>query len=123
LQQETTIFILHKHDFTMRKEVQEFSPREAYAAYVRGSVLVDVREPQEAGTSIDVKQVINLPFSELDKRFNELPANRTVVLVSRVGNTSKEAARFLARHGYEQVATVEGGVTAWESEGLPVRGH
>ncbi len=106
----------------MRTTVQHFSPREAYAAYVMGSILVDVREPQEiAAKSIDVKKVVNLPFSELDKRFNELPSNRPVVFLSRVGNKSKEAAQFLAQHGFDQVASIEGGVSAWEKEGLPLK--
>jgi len=104
------------------KHIQELSPRETYAAYMMDTVIVDVREPQDvANKSIDVKRFINLPYSELDKRFNELPENRQVVFLSRIGIKGKEAARFMVDHGYENVATIEGGLTAWEEDGLPVR--
>lgn len=102
--------------------LKNFSPREAYAAYILGSVFVDVRD--NIGTDakkVDVRQVITLPFSELDKRFGELPANCPVVLVSNVGNKGKQAARFLLEHGYTDVANVDGGMKAWEQEGLPIR--
>jgi rhodanese-related sulfurtransferase len=104
------------------KHIQELSPRESYAAYMMDTVIVDVREPQDvANKSIDVKRFINLPYSELDQRFNELPDNRQVVFLSRIGIKGKEAARFMVEHGYENVAAIEGGLTAWEEEGLPVR--
>ena len=102
--------------------LKNFSPREAYAAYILGSVFVDVRD--NVGTDakkVDVQRVITLPFSELDKRFEELPSNRPVVVVSNIGNKGKEAARFLLEHGYTDVANVDGGMKAWEQEGLPIR--
>ena len=102
--------------------LKSFSPREAYAAYMLGSVFVDVRENVGADAKkVDVRQIITLPFSELDTRFGELPVNRPVVLVSKVGNKGKLAARFLLEHGYTDVAIIDGGMTAWEQEGLPVR--
>ena len=104
--------------------VKQFSPREAYAAYVLGSsILVDVRENAANKKTIDVKQLVRLPFGELDQRFGELPANRTVVLVSNIGIKGKQAAKFLLEHGYSDVATLDGGLSAWEEEGLPVKGE
>jgi rhodanese-related sulfurtransferase len=95
------------------KTLKNFSPREAYAAYVLGSVLVDVRDdkPADAKTA-DVKRMVTLPFSELDQRFGELPANRPVVLLSRIGIKGKQAAKFLLEKGYQDVATVDGGLTS-----------
>ncbi len=102
--------------------LKSFSPREAYAAYILGSVLVDVRDdkPTDAKT-VDVKQVVSMPYSELSQRFSEIPANRPVVLLSRIGIKGKQAAKFLLEHGYPDVAILDGGLTAWESEGFPVR--
>ncbi len=102
--------------------VKQFSPREAYAAYVLGSsILVDVRENAASTKTIDVKQIVKLPFDELDQRFGELPASRTVVLVSNMGIKGTQAAKFLLEHGYPDVAILDGGLNAWEAEGLPVR--
>ncbi len=102
--------------------VKNFTPREAYAAYILGSVMVDVRDNIGPDSKTPgVNRIYRLPFSELDKRFGELPPNKPVILVSRVGNKGKEAATFLLQHGYNDVAIVDGGLDAWVDEGLPVK--
>ena len=103
-------------------KLNSISAREAYAAYVRGHVLVDVREPSDvAEKRVDINHLVSLPMSELDQRFDELPTNRPIVLVSRVGNRGNTAAQFLMEHGYSDVTVIDGGLTEWELEGLPVR--
>lgn len=98
------------------------SPRDAYAAYIMGSTLVDVRTTKEIESkAINLKNLKNIPFEELEKRVSEIPANRPVIFFSRVGVKGKEAAKILAKQGFEQVAMVDGGVTAWEEFGLPVK--
>lgn len=103
-------------------ELKHFSPREAYAAYMLGGVVVDVREPEAvAAKTVDINHLVTLPMSEFTNRFGELPHNRPLVLVSRVGNASSTAAKILLENGYSDVAIVDGGLAAWEDEGLPVR--
>jgi rhodanese-related sulfurtransferase len=102
--------------------LKSLSPREAYAAYMLGSVLVDVRDKASAkAKDADVRQILKMPFSELFQRYGELPPNRPVVIVSGKGNKSMEAAKFLLNNGYSDVAVLEGGMAAWEQEGFPVR--
>lgn len=102
--------------------VKNFSPREAYAAYILGSVLVDVRDNADPeARTLDVNKMFKLPYSELDQRYGELPTNRPVILLSRVGNKGKAAADFLLQHGYQDVAILDGGLDAWVQEGLPVK--
>ncbi|MEO6038284.1 MAG: rhodanese-like domain-containing protein [Saprospiraceae bacterium] len=101
---------------------EQLSPREAYAAYMLGSILVDVRESADVQEkAADLKQLKVLPFSELDQRLDELPTNRQVVFVSRIGIKSKQAAELLIEKGFDKVATVKGGLTAWEADGFPIR--
>ena len=103
-------------------DLKQLSPREAYAAYMMGGVVVDVRESAEPQLQTpDIKRLVRLPFSELGNRFTELPKNQPVMVVSRVGVKSKEAARFLLAHGFSDVVTIDGGISAWEEEGLPLR--
>lgn len=107
---------------SIMQKLQRISAREAYAAYMRGHLLVDVRDADAIATkTVDVDHLVVLPYSELDQRFSELPTDRPIVLVSRVGNRSNSAAHFLIDHGYSDVAILEGGITEWENEGLPVR--
>ena len=102
--------------------LKNFSPREAYAAYILGSVLVDVRDKMGANAKqADVKQIVHMPYSELDKRFGELPSNKPVVIVSGKGHKGVAAARFLLNQGYQDVAILDGGMAAWEQEGFPIR--
>jgi len=102
--------------------ISRISPREAYAAYIMGSVLVDVRDQKEVeAKSVSVNNLITLPLSELDQRYGELPTNRPVVVMSGAGIKSRQAAQFLSEKGYTKVSTLDGGLLAWEEEGLPVR--
>jgi len=102
--------------------LKNFSPREACAAYILGSVIVDVRDDKPADSkTLDVKRVILMPFSELDQRFSELSATQPIVLLSYIGIKGKQAAKFLVEKGYQDVVILDGGLTAWEEEGLPVR--
>lgn len=104
------------------KHYDIISPREAYAAYMLGSILVDVRTAKETEQkAINLKLLKQIPFEELEQRVSELPANRKVVFFSRVGVKGQEAAKILSRYGFEDVAMVDGGITAWEEDGLPVR--
>lgn len=102
-------------------QLKHVSPREAYAAYMLGSVLVDVREPEEARHQPDLRQLRSIPVSELNVRYTELPSDRPVVLLSKVGNKSADAARFLLKHGFGDVSVVDGGLRAWAEEGMPVK--
>lgn len=105
----------------MSTAIQRLSPREAYAEYILGGVLVDVRNREEsAAKTLGIKQLYTVPMNELGERLAEIPSNRTIILVSRYGNSGRDAACYLAEHGYEHVALIDGGFSAWESEGLPV---
>jgi rhodanese-related sulfurtransferase len=98
------------------------SPREAYASYLLGSVLVDVRTKTEIETTkIPLNHLMTIPMEELESRISELPADRRIIFFSRVGVKGEVAARLTAARGYQQVALVDGGVTAWEQEGLPIQ--
>lgn len=103
------------------KHFDVISPREAYAAYMMGGILVDVRTTSEIEKkAINLKSLRKIPLEELEQRVSELPANRKVVFFSRVGVKGQEAAKILSRFGFEDVAMVDGGITAWEEDGLPV---
>ncbi len=63
----------------------------------------------------------NIPQGQLDKRMDEVPRDRTVVLICNTGGRAYEAQITLARHGIVDVLNVHGGMVAlkqwgWESE-------
>ncbi len=87
-----------------------------------GSSLIDVREPhehQEAHLEGDVL----IPQGTLAERIEEVApdTDQRVLLYCRSGNRSALSALELAsKLGYENVASVSGGILEWQEQGLPV---
>jgi rhodanese-related sulfurtransferase len=83
-----------------------------------GAFLLDVREDDEwqAGHAPDA---VHVAMGTVAQRIDEIPADRTVVCVCRVGGRSGAVAGALADAGYD-VRNVEGGMLAWEVAGFPV---
>ncbi len=82
-------------------------------------VAVDTRE-KSAFARAHVPDATNMPIEEIEGRLAELhmlPARP--VLYCRAGDKTKELAERLNEQGLP-VAFLEGGILAWESEGLPI---
>ncbi len=98
-------------------------PREisvAQAAEMRdsGAFILDVREPDEwvAGHIPDATLI---PLAQLESRLNEVPQDQEVVVVCRSGNRSATARDILLQSGFDQVASMAGGMNDWQAQGLP----
>ena len=64
-----------------------------------------------------------MPPATVADRIEEVAPDRSqrVVLYCRVGNRSARAADLLESElGYEDVASIAGGIEAWQQAGLPV---
>jgi rhodanese-related sulfurtransferase len=98
--------------------VAQIDPAEAVRLVGGGAVLVDVREDDEweAGHA---PEAVHLAMGLVAERIEELPADRTLVCICRVGGRSGAVADALAGAGYD-VRNVDGGMLAWELAGLPV---
>ncbi len=83
------------------------------------AIIVDVREAEEF-TGGHVPGARNLPQADLLTRIDEIPRDRRVVVVCESGRRSQGAARFLTGQGYEGVADLVGGTTAWRLAGEPL---
>lgn len=85
------------------------------------STVVDVRTAEEfaAGHLRDAK---NIPLADLGTRIGELEKSkgRAVVVVCQTGARSDKAVRQLAAAGFDDVVSLDGGLTAWQAAGLPV---
>jgi len=97
----------------------EVTPEQAQQALADGSaLLVDVREDYEweAGR-IDGAEHIEL--TQLPARAEELPRDRTIIFVCRVGGRSAMAADALGRAGFD-ARTMAGGMLRWDDERRPM---
>ena len=88
-----------------------------------GALLVDVRERSEvAELAFDVPGIVNIPLSEFEQRFAELPRERELILVCAGGQRSLKAAYYLIYQGYARVANMKDGLAKWLRKGFPVKG-
>lgn len=86
-------------------------------------LLVDVREQADFDRlTLDVPEIVNIPFSVFEERFPALPHDRELVLVSADGQNSLKATYYLMRHGYTRGADMSNGVAKWLYRGFPVKG-
>lgn len=86
-------------------------------------MLVDVREKEEVEQlAYDVPTIVNIPLSEFEERFNEIPKDTAVVIVCKSGSRSLRAAGFLVNHGYDKVVNMQHGITCWVQKGFPTKG-
>jgi rhodanese-related sulfurtransferase len=81
----------------------------------RNHVLIDVREPGEVKQGY-IPGAINIPLSQLQQRAGEIPSDRSVYLYCRSGMRSKQAAKLLAKRGYQNLAHMQGGIMAWRGQ-------
>ncbi len=103
--------------------VKEICPTTTQQWVTKGAVLVDVREEEEvAQLAFDVPKIINIPLSEFEERFTEIPNDKDVVVVCRSGGRSLRAAGFLVNHGYTQVVNMQHGIVRWVQKGFPTMG-
>ena len=94
-------------------------PSELAQLVASGAVVpVDTREPA-AYARAHVPGAKNLPFEEIESRLAELHMLGQPVLYCRAGDKTKALAESLAAQGVP-VAFLEGGLLAWEADGLPI---
>ena len=82
--------------------------------------VLDVRESGEFAIG-HIKNAKNIPLAELSKRLSELEKqkNHTVIAVCKSGARSATATAMLSRAAFTNVVSLEGGMAAWQEQGLP----
>ena len=84
------------------------------------TLILDVRESAEfvAGHVRDAK---NIPLKELAGRISEIDKfkAKTVVVICPSGVQSSKATAKLKSAGFSDVHSLDGGLAAWQSQGLP----
>lgn len=75
--------------------------------------LLDVREPDEFADWV-IPGAVNIPLGSLEDRLDEVPLNRSVVVVCAKGARALRGAEVLAAH-HRPCAVLEGGMGSWAS--------
>ena len=81
--------------------------------------LIDVREIDEF-QKVRMPNISNIPLSEFQFRFKEIPNDKPLILVCQTGVRSLMAARFMNANGYDEVYNFTDGTLGWMRRGLPI---
>ena len=107
---------------TETKVIEEIQPFEAAEEIEGGDVvLIDTREPHEYQEAhLDNGRLV--PPGLLAEQIGEAAPDQSArtILYCRSGNRSAIAAAQLQELGYDNVASMAGGIVAWQEQGLPV---
>lgn len=80
-------------------------------------LLIDVRDPDEFATSC-IENARNVPLTDVAPLFDD-PANaEPMVFVCESGVRSMQAVQFAKLAGLDAVHSLDGGMIAWDSDGI-----
>src|SRR4051794_8889494 len=93
-------------------------PAVAADAVPHGAYLLDVREMDEwqAGHAPDA---VHVPLGDLATRVDDVPRDRQIYVVCRVGGRSARAVHALNNAGY-RATNVQDGMQGWAAAGRPM---
>lgn len=85
------------------------------------AVLIDVRTKKEWDTG-HITGSRHIPLADFTRRINEIEKFKTrpVVVVCNLGQTAGSASKQLKAAGFENVVRLQGGITEWKSQNLPI---
>lgn len=102
-------------------DVPHISPEEALARQKNGgSVLIDVREPEELA-AVAIGGAVNIPLSAFDtEAVLEAAGTRDIVFFCKMGGRAANACQHFIRETGRPAVCMTGSITAWAAKGLPV---
>lgn len=111
-----------------KQRVENLSVAQVADEVARGALLVDLREPDERSQQGVIPGAIAAPRGMIEFWADptspyhrpELDPARRIIFHCAGGGRSALAADALQQMGYENVAHLDGGFTAWNAAGQPV---
>jgi rhodanese-related sulfurtransferase len=111
-------------------QIENVSPKDASAEAAAGKAMfLDVREPVEwehhiAGAVQVPRGILEFVADPTSPKHNaELDPAGRVIVYCRSGHRAALAAATLKDMGFQNVANLTGGITAWQEAGLPTSEH
>ena len=85
------------------------------------AVVVDIRDQKEFKTG-HIMASVNVPHKDFDKRLVELNKHKgkPIIVVCNLGQVSSMATKKLKEAGFEDVVRLQGGITEWRAQNLPL---
>ena len=75
-------------------------------------IVLDVREPAEIA-AVAFEGALEIPMGEIPQHVDDIPTDKTVVVLCRIGGRSMQVTGWLRQHGFDNVTNLRGGIEAW----------
>jgi len=109
--------------FELRRKagaIGSLSSAQAVRLINQGAVVVDVRDQAQFETG-HIVDALNIPATELAGQLDKkLKKANSIIIVCDTGMRSGQAVTSLRKGGNDTVFNLQGGLTAWRGENLPV---
>ncbi|MCZ7381868.1 MAG: rhodanese-like domain-containing protein [Candidatus Methanoperedens sp.] len=103
-----------------KAQYTDVSIQQAKEMIDRGDVLIlDVRTQEEYDAG-HIKNSTLIPVQVLDKRLNELPHDKKILVYCKAGGRSAQASEILVNNGFKEIYNMKGGITDWTNAGNDV---
>lgn len=86
-----------------------------------GAVVVDIRDPKDFNKG-HITDARNISYATFKDRVDELSAykEKPVILVCAMGQHSGTVGKILRTNGFKDIRRLQGGISGWQSENLPL---
>ncbi|MCX7209593.1 MAG: hypothetical protein RI984_404 [Pseudomonadota bacterium] len=81
--------------------------------------ILDVRSAEEFSAG-HLRASKHIPLKDLVSRVGELNKSEAVLVICGSGTQALRGVHQLAHAGFQELYSLEGGVTKWQTEGLPI---
>ena len=100
-----------------KAQIVDVSVQQGKEMIDRGEVFIlDVRTREEYDAG-HIRGSALIPVQELDKRLNEIPRDKKILVYCRTGHRSVTASEILVNNGFKEVYNMKGGIAAWTGAG------
>jgi rhodanese-related sulfurtransferase len=103
-----------------KKNIAEVSVDGALTLYQNNAFVLDVSWPAE-WDEYHLPGATLIPLDQLFNRYNELPRDRQILVVSRAQTSSQQARELLVKAGFNAVS-MAGSLSEWYEKGYPIDG-
>jgi rhodanese-related sulfurtransferase len=85
------------------------------------AIVLDIRDKKDFNSG-HIVDAINIPFSSIDNRSNELDKYKShpVIIVCKMGQHAGAVGKKLRAKGFEKVQRLGGGMAEWRASNMPV---
>jgi rhodanese-related sulfurtransferase len=81
---------------------------------IKSPLILDIRSSQRF-KDYHIEGALNIPMSVLHQQYQDIPLNRSLLVVDEEGSRSFLAASYLSRKGFTDSRRLVGGMEAWNS--------